>query len=148
MNEFLDDPDILERSEKHDELITEMKMEALLATENSPYSEVRAVVDVEDDPTLPSLTFRVWVIGCIFSGAGSFIDSFFLMRNPPVYIGANVAQLLSCKFPPETKANDRSLRYFPSSCTSRLEIQALRYPAFTQSRQIQQEGAHVNYYHG
>jgi hypothetical protein len=137
MNEFLDDPDILERSEKHDELITEMKMEALLATENSPYSEVRAVVDVEDDPTLPVLTFRVWVIGCIFSCAGSFIDSFFLMRNPPVYIGANVAQLLSCKSTLLFKLIIRSMWNFPSSRIARLEIQTLWNSTFTQSRQIQ-----------
>lgn len=99
MNNFLDNPDVLERPEKHQELIDEMKMEAILSTENSPYAEVRAVVDPDDDPTMPSLTIRVWIIGCIFSCAGSFIDSFFLMRNPPVYIGANVAQLLSCKSP-------------------------------------------------
>jgi hypothetical protein len=97
MNDFLDNPDVLERPEKHIELIEEMKMEAILSTENSPYAEVRAVVDPDDDPNMPSLTIRVWIIGCLFSGAGSFIDSFFLMRNPPVYIGANVAQLLSCK---------------------------------------------------
>jgi hypothetical protein len=96
MNDFLDNPDVLERPEKHIELIEEMKMEAILSTENSPYAEVRAVVDPDDDPNMPSLTIRVWIIGCLFSGAGSFIDSFFLMRNPPVYIGANVAQLLSC----------------------------------------------------
>lgn len=72
-----------------------MKMEAILATENSPYAEVRANVDATDDPSLPVLTIRVWIIGCVFSAAGSFIDAFFTMRNPPVYIGANVAQLLA-----------------------------------------------------
>lgn len=74
-----------------------MKMEALLATENSPYAEVRANVNAYDDVSLPQLTARVWIIGCVFAAAGSFIDSFFLMRNPPVYIGANVGQLLACK---------------------------------------------------
>jgi len=97
MSDFLGNPDVMARPEKHQELIDEMKMEAILSTENSPYSEVRAVVDPTDDPDMPSLTIRVWVIGCIFAAGGSFIDSFFLMRNPPVYIGANVAQLLSCK---------------------------------------------------
>jgi hypothetical protein len=98
MNEFLSNPDILDRPEKHEDIVNEMKLEAVLATENSPYAEVRANVDPTDDPTLPVLTIRVWVIGCIFAAAGSFIDSFFLMRNPPVYIGANVAQLLSCEY--------------------------------------------------
>lgn len=95
IDEFLTNPDVIDRPEKHQELIDEMKLEAVLSTENSPYAEVRANVDPTDDPTMPVLTLRVWIIGCIFSGAGSFIDAFFLMRNPPVYIGANVAQLLS-----------------------------------------------------
>jgi hypothetical protein len=98
MSDFLNNPDVHERPDKHVELVDEMKMEAILSTENSPYAEVRANCDPTDDPTMPSLTIRVWVIGCIFSAAGSFIDSFFLMRNPPVYIGANVAQLLSCEY--------------------------------------------------
>jgi hypothetical protein len=98
INEFLNNPDILDRPEKYDEIITEMKMEAILATDNSPYAEVRANVNNWDDVDLPQLTARVWIIGCIFAGAGSFIDSFFLMRNPPVSIGANVGQLLACKF--------------------------------------------------
>lgn len=116
IDDFLNNPDVRERPEKHMELIHEMKMEAILATEvspthiisspcytpaedlqNSPYAEVRANVDATDDPTMPSLTIRVWLIGCIFAAIGSFIDSFFLMRNPPVSIGANVAQLLSCE---------------------------------------------------
>jgi hypothetical protein len=97
MSDFLHNPDVHERPEKYVELIDEMKMEAILATENSPYAEVRANCDPTDDPTMPSLTIRVWVIGCIFAAGGSFIDSFFLMRNPPVSIGANVAQLLSCE---------------------------------------------------
>jgi len=99
MADFLNNPDVMARPEKYQELVDEMKMEAVLSTENSPYAEVRANCDPTDDPTMPSLTIRVWVIGCIFSAAGSFIDSFFLMRNPPVYIGANVAQLLSCEYP-------------------------------------------------
>jgi len=96
MSDFLYNQDVHDRPEKYVELIDEMKMEAILSTENSPYAEVRANCDPTDDPTMPSLTIRVWVIGCVFSAAGSFIDSFFLMRNPPVYVGANVAQLLSC----------------------------------------------------
>jgi hypothetical protein len=39
-------------------------------------------------------TFRSWVIGTIFVGAGSFINQFFSIRYPNVSVGANVAQLL------------------------------------------------------
>lgn len=115
MSEFLNNPDIIDRPEKHQEIIDEMKLEAVLSTENSPYAEVRANVDPTDDPTLPVLTIRVWVIGCLFAGAGSFIDSFFLMRNPPVYIGANVAQLLSCKCTPLPSLRDSSHLQIPAA---------------------------------
>jgi len=75
-----------------------MKLEAVLATENSPYVEVRANVDATDDPLMPSFTFRVWVIGVVFSGAGAFINQLFSIRQPAVQIPANVAQLLACEF--------------------------------------------------
>ena len=96
MDKFLDDPDVLADG-KHTDLIREMKIEAILSTDNSPYTEVRANVDPTDDPTMPSLTFRVWVLGVLFAGAGAFIDTFFNVRQPPVIVGANIAQLLACK---------------------------------------------------
>ncbi|ORX39266.1 oligopeptide transporter 2 [Kockovaella imperatae] len=76
-------------------LIREIKIECLLSTENSPYLEVRANVEPTDDPTLPALTFRVMVIGTIFAVAGSFIDTLFAFRNPPIYVGTSVGQLLA-----------------------------------------------------
>ncbi len=96
MGEFLDDPDVEANPHLHQKLITEMRLEALLVTENSPYAEVRAVVDNFDDVETPSLTFRVWVIGILFSGIGAFINELFKIRNPSVYVTANVAQLLAC----------------------------------------------------
>lgn len=77
------------------DLVREMKLEALVATENSPYLEVRANVDNTDDPTMPVLTFRVLFIGTIFSAAGCFIDTLFGYRQPAVYVATNVGQLLS-----------------------------------------------------
>jgi hypothetical protein len=98
MNHFLDDPDVLANPSNYPELIREMKMEAILTTENSPYQEVRANVDATDDPTMPSLTLRVWIIGTIFSGIGSFIDTLFLVRQPAISVGPNVAQMLACEY--------------------------------------------------
>lgn len=95
MKEFLDTPAIMDNEKGHEELVREMKMEAIMSTENSPYLEVRANVDPTDDPTMPSLTFRVLFLGTIFACAGCFIDTLFLYRNPPVTVGANVAQLLA-----------------------------------------------------
>lgn len=100
---FLQDPDVIAHPDKHSELVNAMKMEALIATENSPYAEVRAVVDPVDDPSEPSLTIRVWVVGIIFSGAGAFVNELFSIRQPSVTITSNVAQLLACETKAETE---------------------------------------------
>ena len=97
LNEFLNDPEVLAHPENHAELVREVKLECLLSTENSPYLEVRANVDPTDDPTMHSLTFRVWVIGTVFSACGVFIDVLFGYRNPGVYVGTNVGQLVACE---------------------------------------------------
>ena len=62
--------------------------------QNSPYAEVRAVVDNHDDPSIPAGTFRAWFIGVIFVAVGSFINQFFSIRYPGITVGSNVAQLL------------------------------------------------------
>jgi hypothetical protein len=99
MQEFLERPEHetqeLSKVHSYDELLKEMKLEAVLATENSPYLEVRANVDPTDDPTLPSLTFRVLLLGTLLSGLGSFVDTLFANRLPSVFISANVAQLIA-----------------------------------------------------
>lgn len=53
---FLGNPDVFENPQKHLDLIREMKVEAALITNNSPYAEVRAVVDNTDDPDTPSVS--------------------------------------------------------------------------------------------
>lgn len=62
--------------------------------QNSPYAEVRAVVDNHDDPDMAASTFRSWIIGTIFVAVGGFINQFFSIRYPGISVGANVAQLL------------------------------------------------------
>jgi hypothetical protein len=81
----------------HAKLIREVKVECILATEYSPYLEVRANTEATDDPTMPCLTFRAMVIGTLFAGAGSFIDTLFAFRQPPVYVGTTVGQLVACE---------------------------------------------------
>ena len=90
--------EITANPETYAALVREVKLECLLATENSPYLEVRANVDATDDPTIPALTFRVWFIGTIFACAGAFIDTLFSFRQPAIYIGTSVGQLLACEF--------------------------------------------------
>lgn len=65
---------VFENPEKHEQIIWEMKLEAALITNNSPYSEVRAVVDNKDDPNLPCGTIRAWTIGIFFSVFLAFIN--------------------------------------------------------------------------
>ncbi len=50
-----------------------MKVEAALIANNSPYAEVRAVVDNTDDPSLHCSTVRAWIIGLFYVGVGAFI---------------------------------------------------------------------------
>ena len=97
MIHFLHTPSILESPDKYPELIRTMKLEATLATENSPYAEVRANVDPTDDPEMPCSTIRAWTIGICFSCIGSFIDNLFAFRYPSISIGVNVAQLCACE---------------------------------------------------
>lgn len=94
---FLDNPDVMAHPENHAELVHEMKLETILVTENSPYAEVRAVVDNFDDTSTPSSTFRAWVIGIIFVVGGAFINQLFEIRQPKIFVQANVAQLLACE---------------------------------------------------
>ncbi|KAI8870793.1 hypothetical protein GQ42DRAFT_104437, partial [Ramicandelaber brevisporus] len=62
--------------------------------EDSPYFEVRAAVSNKDDPSLPSLTFRVWVLGIIFTAGLSFVNQFFWFRAQPITLGTLVVQLV------------------------------------------------------
>jgi hypothetical protein len=94
---FINHPEIIASPEKHHELIREMKLEAILVTENSPYAEVRAVVDNTDDPSMPVSTLRAWFIGILFVVGGSFINQLFAVRQPAITVTSNVAQVLACE---------------------------------------------------
>lgn len=95
IQEFLTTPDVFENPEKHQELIWEMKLEAALVTNNSPYAEVRGVVDNIDDVDTPCSTVRAWSIGIFFSVALAAVNQLFSVRNPPISVTSNVAQLLA-----------------------------------------------------
>ncbi|KAK3372999.1 OPT oligopeptide transporter protein-domain-containing protein [Lasiosphaeria ovina] len=95
IEEFLGNEAVFEHPEDHEFLIQEMKIETALITNNSPYAEVRAVVDNHDDPTMPVSTIRAWIIGIFFACCISFINSFFDVRLPSIYVIATVPQLLA-----------------------------------------------------
>jgi OPT family small oligopeptide transporter len=53
-----------------------------LQDEDSPYPEVRASVSNIDDPDMPTLTIRMWLVGLVLSLAGSGMNMFFNFRQP------------------------------------------------------------------
>jgi len=95
IEEFLGNDDVFTDPDKHQVIIQEMKIEAALITNNSPYAEVRSVVDNHDDPSMPCSTIRAWIIGILFSVCISFINSFFDIRMPSIWVGTVVPQLLA-----------------------------------------------------
>ena len=81
--------------ESHRLLIEEVRLEIAMITYNSPYAEVRAVVDNFDDPNTPCSTIRSWTIGLGFSVIMAFINQLFSIRQPAIHVGGHVAQLLA-----------------------------------------------------
>ncbi|GJJ78726.1 hypothetical protein EMPS_11085 [Entomortierella parvispora] len=81
--------------EKHD---VEHASVVLDEENNSPIPEVAAVVSITDDPSLPTLTFRYWVMAILFSCLLSFFNQFFWFRTNPMSISALVIQLVSYPF--------------------------------------------------
>ncbi|KAK0739454.1 OPT oligopeptide transporter protein-domain-containing protein [Apiosordaria backusii] len=95
IDQFINNADLVANPQKYEHLIEEMKIQAALITNNSPYAEVRAVVDNHDDPNLPVSTIRAWAMGIFFACCISFINSFFDIRLPTIYVTATVPQLLA-----------------------------------------------------
>ncbi|PSR91409.1 Oligopeptide transporter like [Actinidia chinensis var. chinensis] len=61
--------------------------------ENSPVKQVALTVPTTDDPTLPVLTFRMWVLGVLSCALLSFLNQFFWYRTEPLSITAISAQI-------------------------------------------------------
>ncbi|KAF9354548.1 hypothetical protein BGX34_010954, partial [Mortierella sp. NVP85] len=62
--------------EKHD---IERSSIVLEEEENSPIPEVAAIVSNKDDPSIPVLTFRFWLMAVIFSVILSFFNQFLFL---------------------------------------------------------------------
>ncbi|KAK6456528.1 OPT oligopeptide transporter protein-domain-containing protein [Scheffersomyces xylosifermentans] len=71
----------------------QVRIEAALIAYHSPYAEVRAVTDPYDDPSIPVETFRVYLLGIIWTAIGAFINQFFAERQPSISLGSAVVQL-------------------------------------------------------
>ncbi|KAG0009899.1 hypothetical protein BGZ81_003093, partial [Podila clonocystis] len=88
--EYVSDRDFVD--EKFD---IERSSVVLEEEENSPIPEVAAMVPNKDDPSLPVLTFRYWVMAVFFSLGLSFFNQFFWFRSRPMSISPLVIQLLA-----------------------------------------------------
>lgn len=61
--------------------------------DNSPIPQVAMTVSVTDDPNLPVLTFRMWVLGALSCVILSFLNQFFFYRTEPLSISSISAQI-------------------------------------------------------
>ncbi|KAG0013579.1 hypothetical protein BGZ81_000951 [Podila clonocystis] len=81
-------------SEKVDHEDIEKQLE-LQDEDNSPIEEVRVTVPNTDDPSIPCNTFRMWLLGLLFTAIISFVNQFFYLRQTTISIGYSVVALVS-----------------------------------------------------
>lgn len=72
----------------------EIKIEAALIDDWSPYPEVRAVTQVNDDPNESCETLRVYLIGLTLAVAGVVLNTFFYNRFPSISLPTMCFQLI------------------------------------------------------
>lgn len=92
---FQNNKELTANPQNYEREISEVKVEVSLLTTNSPYAEVRAVVDPHDDVSLPVSTIRSWVIGLLFVVLIAFINQLFSVRQPSIFLRSEIVQLLS-----------------------------------------------------
>ena len=61
---------------------------AFALEDESPYPEVRSAVSNTDDPSMPSSTFRAWVVGLTWAILIPGVNQFFFFRYPSVGINS------------------------------------------------------------
>ena len=61
--------------------------------ENSPVEQVALTVPTTDDPNLPVLTFRMWLLGTLSCALLAFLNQFFWYRKEPLSITAISTQI-------------------------------------------------------
>ncbi|WVQ85592.1 OPT family small oligopeptide transporter [Cryptococcus sp. DSM 104549] len=82
-------------SEMGDQSLGDMDLD--MVEEDSPYPEVRASVSNIDDPDMPAMTMRAWVLGLLFTILASGINTFFHFRTPAPFISPLIVQV--CAYP-------------------------------------------------
>lgn len=61
--------------------------------EECPVKQVELTVSKTDDPTLPVVTFRMWVLGILSCVVLSFVNQFFWYRTQPLSVTSISAQI-------------------------------------------------------
>ncbi|KAK9454994.1 OPT oligopeptide transporter protein-domain-containing protein [Dipodascopsis uninucleata] len=72
----------------------DLRLEAVLMKHHSPYPEVRSVCSPTDDPSIPTETFRAYVIGTFWVIVGTFINQLIYFRQPHFTLTSQVVQIL------------------------------------------------------
>ncbi|KAL8150852.1 hypothetical protein V2J09_020660 [Rumex salicifolius] len=88
----------MEKSDKlqHDLDIPPSPGDKLMEEVNdSPIEEVRLTVPITDDPTMPALTIRTWVLGLTSCIILSFVNQFFSMRRNSMSVSSVAAQIVT-----------------------------------------------------
>ncbi|KAL5549411.1 hypothetical protein UlMin_004642 [Ulmus minor] len=62
---------------------------------DNPIEQVRLTVSTDDDPSLPCLTFRTWVLGLASCVLLAFVNQFFGYRNNSLYISSVSVQIVA-----------------------------------------------------
>ena len=91
---------LLETTEPKDDKIDEVyKIRTLIVaavfSRNSPYREVRAVFDNNDDIDTPCGTIRAYVIGIFWAAGLAAINTFYAPRNPSISLSVYIAQMFA-----------------------------------------------------
>lgn len=60
---------------------------------NSTVEQVALTVSTTDDPTIPAVTFRMWVLGIVSCALLAFLNQFFWYRRTPIIISSLSAQI-------------------------------------------------------
>ncbi|GER45957.1 oligopeptide transporter [Striga asiatica] len=88
---ILDDDDVAEKQKPH----ANLEINGVEEENDCPIEEVRLTVSPDDDPSLPVLTFRTWLLGLTSCVMLSFINQFFGYRQNSLSVSAVVVQLVS-----------------------------------------------------
>ncbi|GLT35738.1 hypothetical protein SLA2020_101650 [Shorea laevis] len=88
-NDYANNPSSSSPSKSRSE-VNEVSLEP---EENSPVKQVALTIPTTDDPSLPVLTFRMWVLGSLSCVVLSFLNQFFWYRTEPMTISAISAQI-------------------------------------------------------